>query len=243
MGLNKAPEPLKLLCSYGGKILPRHSDGTLRYVGGHNRVLSVDSSITYTELMVKLAELCGYSVELRCPLPNGDLETLISVKSDEDLANIIEEYGRASSPPHSLKIRAILSPPKSLKQISPPMSTATSGGDSSPSKSLFSSADSPRVSPPQRFVSPQVSPPRRYVSPHVSPPKRYASPPARYPAGHQRGFGRVCYYPCHLQPQGQRSGPCDMSYVHHYQQYRHYHHHPRVPHCDMSYGRSFTQRT
>ncbi|KAM1703297.1 hypothetical protein ACFX14_028422 [Malus domestica] len=29
---------------------------------------------------------------MRCPLPNGDLETLISVKFDEDLVNIIEEY-------------------------------------------------------------------------------------------------------------------------------------------------------
>ncbi|KAM2675265.1 hypothetical protein EV2_016337 [Malus domestica] len=62
MDLNKAPEPLKILCSYGGKILPRHSDGTLRYDGGHNRVLAVDSSITCTELMEKLKEFSGYSV-------------------------------------------------------------------------------------------------------------------------------------------------------------------------------------
>ncbi|KAM1638340.1 hypothetical protein EV1_015846 [Malus domestica] len=80
---------------------------------GHNRVLAVDSSITCTELVEKLKEFCGYSVELKCPLPNGDLETLIAVKSDEDLANIIEEYGRASSPLRPLKIRAILAPPKS----------------------------------------------------------------------------------------------------------------------------------
>ncbi|KAM1202741.1 hypothetical protein ACFX2J_018649 [Malus domestica] len=80
---------------------------------GHNRVLAVDSSITCTELVEKLKEFCGYSVELKCPLPNGDLETLIAVKSDEDLTNIIEEYGRASSPLRPLKIRAILAPPKS----------------------------------------------------------------------------------------------------------------------------------
>ncbi|KAM1311050.1 hypothetical protein PS1_007556 [Malus domestica] len=122
MNLNKAPEPLKILCSYGGKILPRHSNGTLRYDGGHNRVLAVDSSSTCTELMEKLKEFSGYY-------------------SDEDLANIIEEYGRASFPPRPLKIRAILAPPKSPKQISPPTSTVTSGGDSSHSKlssSIFS---------------------------------------------------------------------------------------------------------
>ncbi|KAM1356796.1 hypothetical protein ACFX13_031599 [Malus domestica] len=102
----------------------RHSDGTLRYVGGHNRVLAVDSSITCTELVEKLKEFCGYSVELKCPLPNGDLETMITVKSDEDLANIIEEYGRASSPLRPLKIRAILAPQHPGLHSSPPISAA-----------------------------------------------------------------------------------------------------------------------
>lgn len=73
--------------------------------------------------MVKLVEFCGFSVTMRCQLPHGDLETLISIKSDEDLANIIEEYVRASS---NQKIRAVLSPPKSLKQVSSPESTAPS---------------------------------------------------------------------------------------------------------------------
>ncbi|KAM1045921.1 hypothetical protein COP2_037896 [Malus domestica] len=104
----------------------RHSDGTLRYVGGHNRVLAVDSSITCTELVEKLKEFCGYSVELKCPLPNGDLETLIAVKSDEDLANIIEEHGRASSPLRPLKIRAILAPQHPGLHSSPPISAAQS---------------------------------------------------------------------------------------------------------------------
>ncbi|KAM2625505.1 hypothetical protein TB1_032364 [Malus domestica] len=85
---------------------------------------------TYGQLMEKLKEFCGYSVELKCPLPNRDLETLIAVKFDEESMNIIEEYGRASSPPRPLKIKTILAPPKSPKQISPLMSTATSGGDS-----------------------------------------------------------------------------------------------------------------
>ena len=38
---------VKFLCSYGGLILPRHSDGALRYVGGNNRVLSVDRSLQF----------------------------------------------------------------------------------------------------------------------------------------------------------------------------------------------------
>ncbi|XP_030475465.1 uncharacterized protein LOC115692673 [Syzygium oleosum] len=124
---SKTPSALKFLCSYGGKIGLRRSDGELRYVGGFTRILSVDRSVSYSELMVKLMEFCGFSVVLRCALPDGDLETLISVKSDEDLANLIAEYDRASlGSPSPKKIRAVLSPPESLKVVSPPASSASS---------------------------------------------------------------------------------------------------------------------
>lgn len=90
-------------------------------------------ALSFAELMVKLVELCGSSVTLKCPLPNGDLETLISITSDEDLKNIIEEYDRASSSLiHPLKIRAILSPPKSFKKLSPPPSSSSSSTHSLP---------------------------------------------------------------------------------------------------------------
>ncbi|XP_010550697.1 PREDICTED: uncharacterized protein LOC104821490 [Tarenaya hassleriana] len=138
---------LKFLCSYGGKILPRSPDGKLRYAGGLTRVLSVDRSISFAELMVKLGEFCGYSVDLKCQLPNGDLETLISVKSDEDLSNIIEEYDRVSG----RKIRAVLSLPRSHKHVSPPPS-----GNQSP-KSPFSAVASPPTSPAHgMFLNPRV---------------------------------------------------------------------------------------
>lgn len=102
-----------------------------------------------TELMVKLGEFCGSSVNLRCQLPTGDLETLISITSDEDLANVIEEYDRASSSSMNnrpLKIRAVLSPPKSLKQVSPPQT---------PPESL-------RNTPSYRFAPRTYSPPAGY---------------------------------------------------------------------------------
>ena len=47
---NKNTETIKLFCSYGGKILPRYTDGTLRYAGGLTRVLTVDHSISFTGL-------------------------------------------------------------------------------------------------------------------------------------------------------------------------------------------------
>lgn len=121
---------IKFLCSYGGKILPRYPDGKLRYQGGETRVLAVDRSISFSELLVKLGEMCGTTVlNLRCQLPTEDLDALISITSDEDLANLIEEYDRAaggitsssSTTPH--KIRAFLSNPN--KKLSPTSSIAS----------------------------------------------------------------------------------------------------------------------
>ncbi|CAL9068652.1 unnamed protein product [Musa banksii] len=114
----KPTRAIKFLCSYGGKILPRYPDGKLRYVGGHTRLLAVDRSISFSELQVKLRELCGWgAVSLRCQLPTEDLDALISVTSDEDLANLVEEYDIASRDrPSPLKIRAFLflTPPPKL---------------------------------------------------------------------------------------------------------------------------------
>ncbi|XP_057493454.1 protein PAL OF QUIRKY-like isoform X2 [Actinidia eriantha] len=127
---------IKFLCSYGGKILPRYPDGKLRYHGGQTRVLAVDRCISFAELLVKLGELCGTSVTLRCQLPTEDLDALVSITSDEDLANLMEEYDRASAP----KIRAFLYPPKSAKIISPSPSIATVSTDGASLKSSVSVA-------------------------------------------------------------------------------------------------------
>ncbi|KAF3566442.1 hypothetical protein DY000_02011563 [Brassica cretica] len=168
----KRGSSLKFLCSYGGKILPRSTDGKLRYVGGHTRVLSVDRAISFEELTKKLFEFCGYSVDLRCQLPNGDLETLISVKSDEELANIVELYNRVSGS----KIKAVLSPPRSQKS---PSSSSGGGGDRSPN-SPFSVTPSPPNSPPLAYG--------RYQQP------RYCLPPTDLARRfHQRSGESYCY--------------------------------------------------
>lgn len=189
---SKPAHTLKLLCSYGGKILPRPTDGQLRYVGGHTRVLAVDRSVSFSgslllrpifpfpsllyssltipsflvvlfsaELMVKLVELCGSSVTLRCQLPKGDLETLISITNDEDLANIFHEYDRASSElTHPLKIRAVLSPPRSMmiKKLSPVPSSSTSSASHSPFRSPHTSAESLPYAAVHRIVRQNRSP-------------------------------------------------------------------------------------
>ncbi|KVH98914.1 uncharacterized protein LOC112514017 [Cynara cardunculus var. scolymus] len=111
-----SPAIIKFLYSYGGKIMPRQIDGKLRYVGGYTRVLAVDRSISHAELIVKFWEACGLSVNLKCKLPSEDLDVLVSVTCDEDLAAVIQEYDRVSP---DAKIRAVLFPVKSLKTISP----------------------------------------------------------------------------------------------------------------------------
>uniref|UniRef100_A0A1J3JQ28 PB1 domain-containing protein n=1 Tax=Noccaea caerulescens TaxID=107243 RepID=A0A1J3JQ28_NOCCA len=127
------PTTVKFLCSYGGRITPRYPDGKLRYQGGHTRVLSVSRSISFTELERKIGEICGMKVNIRCQLPTDDLDALVTVSSDEDLTNLMEEYDMVTTAP-LLKIRAFLTPPKS-KTSSPPLSTASSSSSSSSSKS------------------------------------------------------------------------------------------------------------
>lgn len=96
---------VKFLYSYGGRILPRPADGKLRYVGGQTRVFAADRSITFAELVTKMREILGSSVALKFQLPTEDLDALVSIKSDEDLKNLLEEYERLE-----VKVRAFLFP-------------------------------------------------------------------------------------------------------------------------------------
>ncbi|CAA0328177.1 putative PB1 domain-containing protein [Arabidopsis thaliana] len=128
---------VKFLCSYGGRITPRYPDGKLRYQGGDTRVLSVTRAISFTELKKKLGEICGIAVtSLRCQLPTDDLDALVTVRSDEDLKNLMEEYDLATTT--QVKIHVFLSPLKSTRTTansSPPPSTTSSSSSKSRSRS------------------------------------------------------------------------------------------------------------
>ncbi|KAG7563621.1 PB1 domain [Arabidopsis suecica] len=164
---------IKFLCSYGGKILPRYPDGKLRYNGGHTRVLAVPRSISFSELASKMAEMCGGGggggstiVTIRCQLPMEDLDALVSITSDEDLVNLIEEYDLVSSS-SPMKIRVFLNPPKSAagsrkSMISPPPLALPSSTTSS-SSTNSSSSSSPR-SPSLSKPPLPPSPPRMTVT-------------------------------------------------------------------------------
>ncbi|KAG8370872.1 hypothetical protein BUALT_Bualt13G0028500 [Buddleja alternifolia] len=101
---------IKILCSFGGKVLPRPSDGKLRYVGGDTRMISIQKNISWEELLKKTFEICNQPHSIKYQLPGEDLDALISVSSDEDLQNMIDEYNGVENSEGSQRLRIFLIP-------------------------------------------------------------------------------------------------------------------------------------
>ncbi|KAG8094992.1 hypothetical protein GUJ93_ZPchr0012g20253 [Zizania palustris] len=101
-------ERMKLLCSLGGRILPRPGDGTLRYAGGDTRIVSVPRGVALQDLFGRLAEAYGGGAgphfAVKYQLPDEGLDALISVSSPEDLDNMIEEYDKLSGASPKLRV-------------------------------------------------------------------------------------------------------------------------------------------
>ncbi|KAJ1390404.1 PB1 domain [Sesbania bispinosa] len=108
-----APPRVRFMCSFGGKILPRPHDNQLRYVGGDTRIVAVNRSISFSALILKLCKLSGMSnITAKYQLPNEDLDALISVTTDEDVENMMDEYDRVAQNhnPRSARLRLFLFP-------------------------------------------------------------------------------------------------------------------------------------
>ncbi|KAI3782908.1 hypothetical protein L2E82_12966 [Cichorium intybus] len=101
---------IKFICSSGGKILPRPSDGKLRYVGGETRIVSIQKNISWEELVKRTSEYCNQPHTIKYQLPGEDLDALISVSSNEDLQNMIEEYNGLGNLDGSQRLRIFLIP-------------------------------------------------------------------------------------------------------------------------------------
>ncbi|XP_009598648.1 uncharacterized protein LOC107817084 [Nicotiana tabacum] len=102
---------IKFLCSHGGKILPQPADGHLKYVGGETRVISVPRDIKLSELMKKLTPQIEGDIVLKYQLVHEDLDALVSVKTEEDLRHMLDEYDRCESAGIP-RLRAFLFPAK-----------------------------------------------------------------------------------------------------------------------------------
>lgn len=105
---------LRLMCSYGGHIMPRPHDKSLCYVGGDTRIVVVDRHSSLSEFHSRLSHtlLNGRQFSLKYQLPQEDLDSLVSITTDEDLENMIEEYDRinSTSPLKPSRLRLFLFP-------------------------------------------------------------------------------------------------------------------------------------
>ncbi|XP_015887516.3 uncharacterized protein LOC107422567 [Ziziphus jujuba] len=101
---------MRFLCSFGGRILPRPSDGKLRYVGGETRIISIRKNITWEELVKKTSTIFSQPHTIKYQLPGEDLDALISICSDEDLHHMLEEYLEQERTEGSQRLRLFLIP-------------------------------------------------------------------------------------------------------------------------------------
>ncbi|KAL0906467.1 hypothetical protein M5K25_024964 [Dendrobium thyrsiflorum] len=108
---DRSSRKVKFLCSFGGKITPRQSDGALSYVGGLTRIIAVRRDSTFNELCSKMEEAYGGPVLISYQLPDQGLDSLVCVSCVEDMENMMEEYDRLSqaSGDQSAKLRVFLS--------------------------------------------------------------------------------------------------------------------------------------
>lgn len=119
---------LKVLCSFGGRILPRPSDGKLRYVGGETRIIRISKDITWQDLWLKATAIYDETHTIKYQLPGEDLDALVSVSSDEDLLNMMEECNVLNDREASKKLRMFLFSLLDLEDAH--FSLANSDGDS-----------------------------------------------------------------------------------------------------------------
>ncbi|XP_019181783.1 PREDICTED: uncharacterized protein LOC109176835 isoform X2 [Ipomoea nil] len=108
---------VKLLCSFGGKILPRPSDGALRYVGGQTRIISVRRDVSFPEMVGKMMDIYGQDVVIKYQLPDEDLDALVSVSCPDDLDNMMDEYEKLGEKlsDGSAKLRVFLFSPSEVE--------------------------------------------------------------------------------------------------------------------------------
>ncbi|OEL29825.1 hypothetical protein BAE44_0009157 [Dichanthelium oligosanthes] len=114
---------IKILCSFGGRIVPRLHDGVLKYVGGETRVLAMPRSIPFREMKKKVEDMFKTEVSaIKYQLLSlaEDLDVLVSVTCDEDLAHMLDEYDRLEakrSPTASPRFRVYVFAPQPASPV------------------------------------------------------------------------------------------------------------------------------
>ncbi|MQL83889.1 hypothetical protein Taro_016380 [Colocasia esculenta] len=156
---------VKFMCSYGGRIQPRAHDNQLSYVGGDTKIVAVDRSIRYPQLLARLSALmpAGYGeVCFKYQLPGEDLDALISVTNDEDIEHMIVEYDRLQrSSGKPARLRLFLFPVE-------PFASGIISSDAKPSDrqwfvDALNSVPAPAPAPLTNSIPPPVPPPESSI--------------------------------------------------------------------------------
>ncbi|CAM0873289.1 unnamed protein product [Alopecurus aequalis] len=85
------PMKIKLICNFGGRFLPRPSDGELRYIGGDRHLIKISRDISWQEFICKTTRLIRRAHTIKYHLPGEQVSMLISITSDDDLRHMIDE--------------------------------------------------------------------------------------------------------------------------------------------------------
>ncbi|XP_020414565.1 uncharacterized protein LOC109946238 [Prunus persica] len=92
---------LRIMCSYGGHIVPNPRSKSLCYIGGDTRILSIDPTTvsTLSSLTSHLAATLSLPAPLflKYQLPRHDLLSLVSLSTDDDLLIFLNELRRLSN--------------------------------------------------------------------------------------------------------------------------------------------------
>ncbi|XP_057978545.1 uncharacterized protein LOC131164986 [Malania oleifera] len=237
---------VKFLCSHGGKILPRPVDGHLKYVGGDTRVVAVSRDITFSELMRKLTSLFDGEMVLKYQIIPEDLDALVSVRSDEDLRHMLDEYDRQESG-GTPRLRAFLFPSKSVV-----IESQTSSVERQALEQRFIDAVNGIVRTPSsvKRISVNTNRPSFTISSACSSPKSLSPDgPSADPMNHELPFSSGLQN-SRMQMHRVRSSPtlCSLSNNQHYQHslgnhtaHQHHHHYfqnPRLHHQQHSHQAS-----
>ncbi|KAG2300383.1 hypothetical protein Bca4012_011974 [Brassica carinata] len=110
---------LRVMCRYGGSIVSLPQTKSTRYVGGDTRIVAVPPSAetSVASLVSHLAVTLGisYDFKVKYQLPDQELDSLISVETDEDVQIMMEEHGYLTCENSSIaktRVRLFLFPSK-----------------------------------------------------------------------------------------------------------------------------------
>jgi len=108
---------VKLMITYGGKFKPRLTNlhdhpCCYSYIGGDNKIITVDRNIKFSDLVAKLSTSFMFSdVCFKYQLLGEDLDALIPVYNEEDLNHMMFDYDRICCfSPKLARLRVFLFP-------------------------------------------------------------------------------------------------------------------------------------